>query len=230
VTIVTCPLRLVIVVPPLTASKLEKAETLQEEMMHNRKEDINNGKNTNRKSIVKLCCEKEIRVRNKHSIDFPGLVGISCVDQIESRNRYSRIDIGFEKGGKKGEIKEYNYRKSADMDHANEIKDPEEEFQGTSKWSKEVKEQPEGELADRPNIGDCGFWRYQTGDKESNELPISDQEVIQNTEYAESGECVMSEVGYINKCVDIAKVVDNKIVNYLFDPGGKCLPKHPIQT
>ncbi|CAG8817958.1 29779_t:CDS:2, partial [Gigaspora margarita] len=73
----------------------------------------------------------------------------------------------------------------------------------------------------------CERWngRYQTGDKKSYNLPILDQEVIQNTEYAVSGECVMSEVGYINECVDIAKIVDNKIVNQLFDPGGSTFLK-----
>ncbi|CAG8799302.1 26729_t:CDS:2, partial [Gigaspora margarita] len=35
--------------------------------------------------------------------------------------------------------------------------------------------------------------RYQTGDKESNELPILYQEIIQNTKYAESGKCAMSK-------------------------------------
>ncbi|KAF0537723.1 hypothetical protein F8M41_008189 [Gigaspora margarita] len=66
----------------------------------------------------------------------------------------------------------------------------------------------------------CKRWnkRYQTGDKESDDLPISDQEVIQNTEYAESSECVTSEVGNINECVDVAAVVDDEILP--IDPGG----------
>ncbi|CAG8630773.1 7656_t:CDS:2 [Gigaspora rosea] len=67
--------------------------------------------------------------------------------------------------------------------------------------------------------------RYQTSDKKSDDLPISYQEIIQNTENAESGECIMSEVGYINEYVDIAEVVDNKLVNQLFDPGGSTFLK-----
>ncbi|KAF0333063.1 hypothetical protein F8M41_017020 [Gigaspora margarita] len=70
-----------------------------------------------------------------------------------------------------------------------------------------------------------GTEKFLKGEALSPRAKGGTKEVIQNTEYAESGECVMSEVVYINECVDIAEVVDNKIVNQLFDPGGSIFLK-----
>ncbi|KAF0469310.1 hypothetical protein F8M41_025589 [Gigaspora margarita] len=228
-------------------------------------------------------------------------------EEIEA-NEYKAIECYQGSARKVGKIQEWLVKSAkdnnlnADRDHEDKIKDPEEEFQETSQWNKEVKEQPGGELADIPNVGGCywdgigvnkayewcfedteddnlaskfdtdEFWwrklqlrkikeetleennnnsdegkgnkakkylkkealslackrwngRYQTSDKESYNLPISGQEVIQNTEYAGSSECVIFEVGYINECVDIAEVLNNKIINQLFDPGGSTFLK-----
>ncbi|KAF0461002.1 hypothetical protein F8M41_000507 [Gigaspora margarita] len=62
--------------------------------------------------------------------------------------------------------------------------------------------------------------RYQTNNKKIEDLPISDQEVIQNIEYAKKGVMVASEVGDINNVI-----IENEMNNLLFDPGGNILPK-----
>ncbi|CAG8560594.1 30530_t:CDS:2 [Gigaspora margarita] len=66
--------------------------------------------------------------------------------------------------------------------------------------------------------------RYQTNDKKIEDLPISDQEVIQNIEYAEKGVIVASEVGDINKHMNV--IIENEMNNLLFDPRGNILPKN----
>ncbi|CAG8496157.1 23790_t:CDS:1, partial [Gigaspora rosea] len=55
-------------------------------------------------------------------------------------------------------------------------------------------------------------------DKESDDLPESNREIIWNTEYAEKDEIVMTEV--ISECLNVAKAIDNEIADRLFNPGG----------
>ncbi|CAG8780006.1 17585_t:CDS:2, partial [Gigaspora margarita] len=94
-----------------------------------------------------------------------------------------------------------NHRESADTDHADEIKNPE-------------------------NFCQVEIGKKKKGEFEFNDSPELDKEVIQNIGCPENGEILMSKVG--DESMDAADM-NNEIVDHLFDPGGKCLPKHPIQ-
>ncbi|CAG8572635.1 43175_t:CDS:2 [Gigaspora margarita] len=163
---------------------------------------------------------------------------INCTNYIKAQNCYFWIDIGFEIGSNNGEIKKYNYQKSANMDHADEIKTQkkkdeinikaeysnanglENKFRNNSIQLKdqfqESIEEDSSENNDKKRITKKKLNHVseenQTGDKESDDLPESEIE----------SKDVTSEA---SEYMDITEFVTNETVDQLFNPGGSIFLK-----
>ncbi|CAG8518997.1 32773_t:CDS:2, partial [Gigaspora margarita] len=121
----------------------------------------------------------------------------------------------------------WNYWKYAEMDITNKKKlkelDPDKRKKNRTKIS--PKRKALCRVCEKKGIEDQ-FQRSIGEDKKTGDLSESDREMTQHTECAENGEVVTSAVG---EYTFVAKAMDNEIVGHLFDPGGKCLPEHPVR-